>query len=43
MDEKKRIIKTILQQNFQIAIFNATTKVVNPTKTIVMANFLEQK
>ena len=37
MDKKKRIIKTILQQIFQIAIFNATTEVVNPTKTVVMA------
>ena len=40
---KKWIIKTIVQQNFQIAIFNATTEVVNPTKTILMAKNLEQK
>ena len=43
MDKKERFIKTILQQIFQIATFNAMTEVVKPIKTIVITKNLEQK
>ena len=44
MDKKKELSKQLrIQQNFQIATFNATAEVVKPTKTVVMAKNLEQK